>query len=426
MIYVFDYATLKLIWWLFIGVLLIGFAVLDGFDLGVSALLPFVGRSDDERRVMLNAIGPTWEGNQVWLITAGGAIFAAWPLVYATAFSGFYVALILTLFTLFFRPVGIEYRGKRAEPRWRNGWDWGLCVGGAVPALIFGVAFGNLLQGVPFHFDSDQRVYYTGSFFGLLNPFALLSGVVSLGMLTMHGAIFLQLRTDGAVQARARRAALVCGIVFLAAFAAAGIWVALGLSAYHIVAMPPAESAFMPLAKTVERLPGGWLGNYARYPAMALAPVACLSGRRAWPRRVAGRPCRIRLCALQHRRCRRGAHRGARPVSVHHALVERPAEQPHGVRRGFEPPHAADHVLGRHPVSADHARLYRLGLSRHARNGDRTPGPRRRIGHVLNSYQGEAHVVFHLDPRRRTGARLRHHQRDVARSVVRVRPPRRG
>ncbi|HEV3239549.1 MAG TPA: cytochrome d ubiquinol oxidase subunit II [Casimicrobiaceae bacterium] len=278
MIYVFDYATLKLIWWLLIGVLLIGFAVLDGFDLGVSTLLPFVGRTDDERRVMLNAIGPTWEGNQVWLVAAGGTTFAAWPLVYAAAFSGFYVALILTLFALFFRPVGIEYRGKRAEPRWRNFWDWGLCVGGTVPALIFGVAFGNLLQGVPFHFDSDQRVYYTGSFFGLLNPFALLAGVVSLGMLTLHGAIFLQLRTDGAVQARARRAALICGIVFLVAFAAAGIWVARGLSAYHIVAMPPAESAFTPLAKSVERLPGGWLGNYALYPWMTLAPVFAFLG----------------------------------------------------------------------------------------------------------------------------------------------------
>ena len=214
MIYLFDYATLKLIWWLFVGVLLIGFAILDGFDLGVCILLPFVGRSDVERRVMLNAIGPTWEGNQVWLISAGAGLFAAWPLVYATAFSGLYVALILTLFALFFRPVGIEYRGKREDARWRSAWDWGLFVGGAVPALIFGVAFGNLLQGVPFHFDADQRVFYTGSFFGLLNPFALLAGVVSLGMLTMHGAIFLQLRTDGAVQARARqrRAAVRGGV----------------------------------------------------------------------------------------------------------------------------------------------------------------------------------------------------------------------
>ena len=278
MIYVFDYATLKLIWWVFMGVLLVGFAVLDGFDLGVGALLRFIGRSDEERRVMLNAIGPTWEGNQVWFVTAGGATFAAWPLVYATAFSGFYVALMLTLFALFFRPVGIEYRGKVKDPRWRNAWDWGLFVGGAVPALIFGVAFGNLLQGVPFHFDPDQRVFYTGSFFGLLNPFALLAGVVSLGMLTMHGAIYVQLRTDGTVQERARRAALWCGIVFLAAFAAAGIWIATGIDAFRIATMPPPGSAFMPLAKTVERVSGGWIANYTQYPWMLSAPVLAFGG----------------------------------------------------------------------------------------------------------------------------------------------------
>jgi cytochrome d ubiquinol oxidase subunit II len=278
MIYVFDYATLKLIWWVFMGVLLVGFAILDGFDLGVGALLRFIGRSDEERRVMLNAIGPTWEGNQVWFITAGGATFAAWPLVYATAFSGFYAALMLTLFALFFRPVGIEYRGKVKDPRWRNAWDWGLFIGGAVPALIFGVAFGNLLLGVPFHFDPDQRVFYTGSFFGLLNPFALLAGVVSLGMLTMHGAIYLQLRTDGAVQERARSAALWCGIVFLAAFAAAGVWIATGIDAFRILTMPPPGSAFMPLAKTVERLSGGWLANYTQYPWMLSAPVLAFGG----------------------------------------------------------------------------------------------------------------------------------------------------
>lgn len=272
MIYVFDYATLKLIWWLFVGVLLIGFAILDGFDLGVGTLLPFVGRTDAERRVMIQSVGATWEGNQVWFITAGGAIFAAWPLVYAAAFSGFYVALMLTLFALFFRPVGFEYRSKLADPRWRNAWDWALFVGGAVPALIFGVAFGNLLQGVPFHFDADQRVFYTGSFWALLNPFALLAGVVSLAMLTMHGGIYLQLRTDGALQERARGAALLFGLVFLAAFALAGVWVAFGLPAFRIASMPDANSAFMPLAKSVEREAGGWLGNYSRYPWTVLAP----------------------------------------------------------------------------------------------------------------------------------------------------------
>ncbi|HSS71082.1 MAG TPA: cytochrome d ubiquinol oxidase subunit II [Casimicrobiaceae bacterium] len=291
MIYVFDYATLKLIWWLFIGVLLVGFAILDGFDLGVGVVLRFIGRSDDERRVMLNAIGPTWEGNQVWFITAGGATFAAWPLVYATAFSGFYAALLLTLFALFFRPVGLEYRSKLADPRWRNAWDWGLFVGGLVPALIFGVAFGNLLQGVPFHFDADQRVFYTGSFFGLLNPFALVAGVVSVAMLAMHGALYVQLRTEGDLQARAQRAALVCGAVFLIAFAIDGVWIASGIDGFRIVRMPPADSAFMPLAKTVERVRGGWLANYGQYPWMILAPVLAFAGgllalAASWARRA--------------------------------------------------------------------------------------------------------------------------------------------
>ena len=278
MIYVFDYATLKLIWWLFLGVLLIGFAILDGFDLGVGTLLPFIGRTDAERRVMLNSIAPTWEGNQVWFITAGGATFAAWPLVYAAAFSGLYVALILTLFSLFFRPVGIEYRNKVEDPRWRSVWDWGLFAGGTVPALVFGVAFGNLLLGLPFHFDADMRVFYTGTFIGLLNPFALLAGIVSLGMLTMHGAIYVQLRTEGALQARAGQAALACGVVFLAAFAAAGIWVSTGIDGFRIVNMPSPDTALTPLVKTVERVRGGWLANYGQHPWTVLAPIIAFAG----------------------------------------------------------------------------------------------------------------------------------------------------
>jgi len=273
MIYVFDYATLKLIWWAIIGVLLVGFAILDGFDLGVGVLLPYVGRSDDERRVALNAVGPTWEGNQVWFVTAGGATFAAWPLVYATAFSGFYIALIVTLFALFLRPVGFDYRSKVTDPRWRSAWDWGLFINGVVPSLVFGVAFGNLLLGVPFHFDGDQRVFTTGSFVDLLNPFGLTAGIVSLAMLTMHGGLYLQLRTEGAVQARAIRAARLAAITFMAAFAAAGYWIATGMDGFQIVTMPPADSGFVPSAKTVLRLPGGWLHNYAKHPWMIAAPL---------------------------------------------------------------------------------------------------------------------------------------------------------
>ncbi len=270
---IFDYATLKIIWWLFVGVLLIGFAVTDGFDLGVGALLPFLGKNDEERRVIINSVGATWEGNQVWFITAGGAIFAAWPLVYATAFSGFYIALILTLFSLFFRPVGFDYRSKVEDPRWRTAWDWGLFAGGFVPSLIFGVAFGNLLQGVPFSFDQDMRVTYAGTFWALLNPFALLAGVVSLSMLLMHGATYLRIRTEGVIEKRAVVAGKYAAMLLIVTFALAGLWVVKGIEGYKIVSMLSANVSSTPLDKVVERSAGAWLSNYGAYPVLWLAPA---------------------------------------------------------------------------------------------------------------------------------------------------------
>jgi len=275
---IFDYETLKLIWWLFVGVLLVGFAITDGFDLGIGALLPFLGKNDDERRVIINSIGATWEGNQVWFVTAGGAIFAAWPIVYATAFSGFYIALMLTLFALFFRPVGFDYRSKVADPRWRSAWDWGLFAGGFVPALIFGVAFGNLLQGVPFSFDNDMRVTYSGSFLQLLNPFGLLAGVVSLTMLLMHGSVYLQIRTEGVIEERARRVTKITGAVFITSFILAGIWIMNGIEGYRIVSMLPANVASIPLDKVVEKMPGAWLANYRAYPLLWMAPILGIAG----------------------------------------------------------------------------------------------------------------------------------------------------
>ena len=289
---ILDYETLKVIWWLFVGVLLIGFAVTDGFDMGVGALLPFLGKNDVERRVIINSVGATWEGNQVWFVTAGGATFAAWPLVYAAAFSGLYWALLLVLFALFFRPVGFDFRSKVDDPRWRNAWDWGLFIGGAVPPLVFGIAFGNMLLGVPFHFDRDLQVYYTGSFVALLNPFGLLAGVLSLAMLTMHGATYLQLRTEGEICARAGQAVLVAAVVVIVAFALAGIWIATGIEGYRIASMPPAGSAFTPLAKMVEKAPGLWLANYSAQPWMLFAPVLGFGGALLailWSRR-GGRP----------------------------------------------------------------------------------------------------------------------------------------
>ncbi|AKH21608.1 cytochrome d ubiquinol oxidase subunit II [Sedimenticola thiotaurini] len=267
-----DYETLKLIWWLFVGVLLIGFAITDGMDMGVGNLLPFLGRNDDERRLMINTVGPHWDGNQVWLITAGGAIFAAWPAVYAAAFSGFYVAMLLVLFALFFRPVGFDYRSKLGDERWRKAWDWGLFVGGAVPSLVFGVAFGNLILGVPFHLDELLRAYYTGSFFALLNPFALLAGIVSFAMLTMHGGIWLQMRTAGEITERVKGYIQWSGIAAMVAFALAGVWLVMGIDGYSIITAPAHDTLPNPLAKEVAVQAGAWLQNYSDYPLTMLFP----------------------------------------------------------------------------------------------------------------------------------------------------------
>ncbi|WP_321946844.1 cytochrome d ubiquinol oxidase subunit II [Paraburkholderia sp. J10-1] len=273
-----DYATLKLIWWVLIGVLLIGFALTDGFDMGAAVLLPFVGKTDEERRIVINTVGATWEGNQVWFITAGGAMFAAWPLAYAASFSGFYFAMLLVLFALFFRPVGFDYRGKRVDVRWRQGWDYGLFIGGFVPALVFGVAFGNLLQGVPFAYDTDLRVTYHGSFFALLNPFALVCGLVSLCMLTAHGAAFLKLKSDGVVAMRASKALRLFAGLTIVLFLVAGALVATLIGGYTITSPAPLDTVANPLLKSVDSGPGLWLANYGLYPWMALAPVLGVLG----------------------------------------------------------------------------------------------------------------------------------------------------
>ncbi len=267
-----DYETLRLVWWLLLGVLLIGIAVMDGFDLGTAILLPFVARTDEERRIVINTVGPVWEGNQVWLILGGGAVFAAWPPLYAVAFSGFYFAMLLLLCALILRPVGFKYRSKLPDPRWRAVWDGALFIGGLVPALVFGVAFGNVLLGVPFRFDDTLRLTYAGSFLGLFSPFALLAGLVSVAMLTLHGAAWLACKTEGAVNARARRAAPLAGLVLLTLFAAAGVWAAL-LQGYTITAFAGPSAPSNPLAKTVVRAPGGLITNYAAHPWMLLAPL---------------------------------------------------------------------------------------------------------------------------------------------------------
>src|SRR3990167_5159863 len=272
-----DYFTLKIIWWVLVGVLLIGFAIMDGHDMGVGTLLPFVGRNDMERRVVINTVGPHWDGNQVWFITAGGALFAAWPVVYATAFSGFYWAMILVLWALFFRPVGFDYRSKIHNSTWRSTWDWGLFVGGAVPPLVFGIAFGNLLQGVPFHFNDLLVSTYTGSFSQLLNPFALLTGVVSSAMITLQGGAYLAHRTEGVIQARAIKGGVGAAIVLVCSFIVAGIWLQ-WIDGYRITSV--VDTAGLPdiLSKSVVREAGAWMANYGHYPLLWLLPALGLIG----------------------------------------------------------------------------------------------------------------------------------------------------
>jgi cytochrome d ubiquinol oxidase subunit II len=267
-----DYPTLRLIWWALLGILLIGFALTDGFDMGVGALLPFVARTDEERRMVINTVGATWEGNQVWFITGGAAIFAAWPLVYGVSFSGFYLAIFLVLAAMILRPVGFKYRSKRADKRWRSFWDWALFVGGFVPVLVFGVAVGNVLQGAPFKLDGDLRSTYHGAFLGLFTPFTLVCGLLSVAMLVLHGAAWLGVKAEaGVVQERARRFGTVAGIASLLLFLVGGL-LATRLGFRLEGAFDPAGPS-NPLRMTTIAAPGAWFDNFGRHPWMLVAPV---------------------------------------------------------------------------------------------------------------------------------------------------------
>ena len=287
-----SYDVLRVIWWLLLGILLVGFALTDGFDLGAMALLRATAKTDVERRVVINTVGPVWEGNQVWLILGGGAIFAAWPQLYAVSFSGFYLAMFAILVPLILRPVAFKFRSKREGAGWRNAWDWVLCLTGMVPALLFGVAVGNVLLGVPFRLGEDLRIYYDGSFFGLLSPFALLCGLVSLSMLAMHGAAWLVFKTEGEVAARAARWGGITALLTTVLFALAGLWVAQGVSGYEITSAINPVGPSNPLAKTAAVAAGAWLANFKAQPLLWLVPgiglvmpviaAAGLRGRREW------------------------------------------------------------------------------------------------------------------------------------------------
>lgn len=268
-----DYEILRIIWWLLLGILLIGFAVMDGFDLGIGILLHRVARTNNERRVVLNTIGPIWEGNQIWLVLGGGAIFAAWPALYAMAFSGFYFAMLLVLLGLILRPVGFKYRSKIDNTKWRTVWDFCLFIGGFVPSLIFGVAMGNVLEGVPFYFDDTLRGFYEGTLWGLLNPFALLCGFVSIAMLMMHGATFLSIKTEGKIQVRARSYARLGALLTIVLFAIAGIWLAYGVNGYVVTQALLHDGPSNPTHKTAMMAAGAWLTNYRNFPVLMIVPI---------------------------------------------------------------------------------------------------------------------------------------------------------
>jgi cytochrome d ubiquinol oxidase subunit II len=277
-----DFATLRLIWWALMGVLLIGFTLTDGFDLGVGALLPFVAKTDEERRMVINTVGATWEGNQVWFVVGGGAIFAAWPFVYAVSFSGFYLAMYLVLSALILRPVAFKYRSKRPQAAWRRFWDGCLFISGFVPALVFGVAVGNVLIGAPFRLDSDLRAFYQGTLLGLFTPFSLLCGLLSVSMLVLHGAAWLGLKAErGPVADRARAIGTVAALLSLALFAAGGLVAAFGDLGFRITGALDVNGVSNPLRTAVQAAPGAWLDNYGRYPWMMLAPALGFLGAAA-------------------------------------------------------------------------------------------------------------------------------------------------
>jgi len=278
-----DYPTLRVIWWLLLGVLLIGFAIMDGYTLGTLALLPFVARKDDERRAVINTVSATWEGNQVWFILGGGAIFAAWPFVYAVSFSGFYLAMFLVLMALILRPVGFKYRSKRAGKAWRRNWDYALFIGGLVPALVFGVAIGNVLQGAPFSLDSDLRATYhatvLGGLLGLFTPFTLLCGLMSVAMLMLQGACWTSLKLEkGSLRDRAILFGICAGIATIVLFLIGHLFVRFGGLGFHISVPVPTNGPSNPTYAQVVPMAGGYLENYAAHPWMWIAPVLGIAG----------------------------------------------------------------------------------------------------------------------------------------------------
>ncbi|XTI73117.1 cytochrome d ubiquinol oxidase subunit II [Acidithiobacillus sp. AC3] len=267
------YVFLKVLWWLLLGVLLMGLAIMVGMDMGVGALMRFVGKTDGERREALNIVGPHWDGNQVWFILGGGAIFAAFPSLYATSFSVFYIVMILLLFSMIMRPVAFEYRSKVPTEKWRNTWDWVFLISGALPMIIYGAAIGNILEGVGFHFGWDGQYYQTESFIWyLLNPFAILCGVLALSMALYQGSAMLMIRGVDPIYSRAKNIGSVAGVLSAILFVVGGIWIA-AKTGYVLHDADPSMPANISAAQNVTREAGAWLHNYQSAPILWLVPL---------------------------------------------------------------------------------------------------------------------------------------------------------
>lgn len=278
------YAVLKLVWAILLGGLLVNLAVMMGMDMGVGTLLRFVGRNDAERRTALNIIGSHWEGNQVWFVVGGGVIFAAFPTLYATSFSTFYIVMILLLFSMILRPVAFEYRSKVDAKRWRDSWDWAFLISGAVPMIIYGAAFGNVLQGVGFHFKWDGQYQQDESFIWyLLNPFAILCGLLALALSIHQGGAMLMIRGEGVIAARARRYAIASGFIAAALFIIGGIWVHFIRFFVFTQTVDPGMAATPLHGPHVVMRNGALLNNFDAHPWLWLIPAIGVAGMIAGP-----------------------------------------------------------------------------------------------------------------------------------------------
>jgi len=267
-----DYETLRLLWWALLVLGMIGFALAEGLLVGVTLLLKLSAKTDTDRQTVLNGITPAAMGLQAWLIAITALLFAAWPIVYTVAFSSFQAVLILMLVAWLGRLPGLYFRNASENADWRQNWDKALSYGGLLIAALLGIICGNLLKGVPFHLDSDMRIFFLGDFWGLLNPFALLLAAVSVTLFALYGAAFLQLKNSGDIYIASRSLMFKAGLAFLVLFALAGLWVT-RLEGYHITSEFFPNGDANPLNKFVKRNDGLWLDNYEHQPSLWVIPA---------------------------------------------------------------------------------------------------------------------------------------------------------